>query len=203
MAAVGLPVGRADESVLAVETDLDDFLGLEDLDPEAFGLAAEPIGELGAADPLRETGEVVEEFGDAGLTADTGPLDDEGLDPLAGGVEGGGQTGGTAADDGQIVERVHVAGLESEFLGELGVRGLDQGAAVGEDDHRDDVLAVVGLLDDGETSGIGVDFHKVVLDAMLAEESFDPLTVAAPVRSVHRRAHACSLSGPRRSCFSR
>ncbi len=75
----------------------------EQLHAVPAGLLDEPVGQLAAADAVREAGVVVDPLGDAGLAAEAGLVHHDRLDALPGGVDGGRQSGRAAADDHQVV----------------------------------------------------------------------------------------------------
>ena len=81
----------------------------EKLHAEAFGLFAHTLGEFSAGNALGESGIVVDAFGGAGLAADAAALDNQSVHALAGGVDGGGETRRSTANDDQVV--VGAAGL--------------------------------------------------------------------------------------------
>ena len=58
--------------------------------------------ELGAADPGREAEVVLDPARRSGLAAERSALDDQGVEPLGGAVDGGGEAGGAGADDEQV-----------------------------------------------------------------------------------------------------
>src|SRR5437867_11718374 len=95
---------RHDLQVLAVRRDALDANGREKLDFIPPGLGDEAVGQLSSADALGETGVVVDALGDPGVSAERAFLDHEAVDALASGVDGGGEAGGSAADDDQVVE---------------------------------------------------------------------------------------------------
>jgi hypothetical protein len=80
------------------EVDLGDVVG-DELGAEALGLGAEFLHELGAHDPVREAGVVLDVTGDHELAAEGEPLDDERFQVGPGGVERSRVSGGAAADD--------------------------------------------------------------------------------------------------------
>src|SRR5207237_3444068 len=69
---------------------------------ELARLANGAAGELGAADPGREAEVVLDPARRSGLAAERGALDDQGVEPLGGAVNGGGEAGGAAANDEQV-----------------------------------------------------------------------------------------------------
>ena len=154
--------------------------GRQQLDAVASGLLGEAIGELGAADPLREAGVVVESLGDTRLPAERGPLDDQGAQVLAGGVDRRRQAGRPTADDHDVVGGAGCLTGESELLGELLVRGLRHVRPVGEDDRRDDLLAAVEGEDRLHLLGMRLEVDVAVRDALVAEEGLAATAVGAP-----------------------
>src|SRR3990170_4869183 len=148
--------------------------------------------------PSREAGVVVDPLRDAGLTAQGALLDDEGVDPLAGGVDGGGQAGGPTADDHEVVEGPLRLQREAQFAGELAVGRLGQQGAVGENNGGDNLLAVVLLTHELGCGGVLVDVDPIVGDAHLAQELLGAAAVGAPGRAVdldHLLAHGFLLQG--------
>ena len=72
----------------------------------------------------------------AGLAAGRGAFDEHRAQSLGGAVDGGGQAGGPAADDDQVVELLRRCGGQAQRVGQLGVGGFDEGVAAFGDDDR-------------------------------------------------------------------
>ena len=100
--------------------------GLQHLDAVALGLLHEAIGELGAADPLREPGIVVEPLRDARLSAEPLRVDDQRLEVLPGRVDRRSSDRWALRHDNQVVDVLHRLPLQTELLRQLLVRGLRQ-----------------------------------------------------------------------------
>ena len=110
------------------------------LRPERPRLLEGAVGEVGAADPAREAGVVADQRAGAGLAADRLLLDDQGGEPLRGGVDGRGEAGRPGAHDHDVV---HVVGRrrprQAEGVGDLEVGRVHQRrrrGGEGEHDHR-------------------------------------------------------------------
>src|SRR5579859_6594892 len=76
---------------------------VDDRRPESRGLVPEELHELGTLDPARETGVVLDIAGDHQLAERRVAGDDERREVGAGCVQGGGQPGGSGADDEDLV----------------------------------------------------------------------------------------------------
>ena len=75
----------------------------QELRAEPQGLAIAALGQLGAADAVREAGIVLDPRAGARLTTGRVQLDDQRAKPLGGGVHGRRQAGGAGAEDHQVV----------------------------------------------------------------------------------------------------
>src|SRR6185312_14341510 len=191
-------IGGVHDPVLSVDRDTGDLLGREDLDPEALCLCPKAVREVGAGYAFRESGEVVEALRDTGLAADAAAFNNQRLDALARRVERRGQAGRTAANNDEVVELALRRGLKPEFCCQLGVRRFHEVAAVAEHDRRDDVLAIVDALNEGESFGIAVHIDELVSDALFAKELLAALAVAAPVGAVEHNVGLGHGRSPRR-----
>ena len=107
---------------------------------------------------------------------------------LARRVNGRRQPGRPSSHDDQVVVLAPRLRAETELCGQLGVGGLDQDPAVGEDDGGDDALSLVDLADVLLSSGVRLDVHSVVRHELLAEELLGPAAVRAPLGSVDGEA---------------
>src|SRR5207342_1784147 len=74
--------------------------------------------------------------------------------------------------------------LEADLLGELLVGGFGKVGPIGEDDRRDDVVAVVALLHRSDPVGVDLDVVPLERDPLVAEEALGPSAVRAPARPV-------------------
>ena len=75
----------------------------EQLHLVAAGLGDESLGEVGAADAVRESRVVVDSLGDARLTAETAALDHDRVDALPRRVDRGREPRRAATDDREVV----------------------------------------------------------------------------------------------------
>jgi hypothetical protein len=83
-------------------------VGRDVLGAEAGRLGAELLHQLGAHDPVGETGIVLDIGGEHELPAGAGePLDDQRVQVGTGGVDGGGQAGRAGPDDDDVADGVH------------------------------------------------------------------------------------------------
>ena len=92
--------------------DVLDAHGAEQLDLVATRLGDEALGKIGAAHALGESRVVVDALGHAGLATEPAALDHDGVDSLPRRVDRGGEPGGAAADDCEVVAAA--LGLERE-----------------------------------------------------------------------------------------
>ena len=177
----GLGGDGASAAGLGARVDGCDGLGHKDLHAEALGLLAHLVGQVRAGDALGEAGVVVDALGGSGLAADTTALDDQGVHALAGGVDGGGQSGGSGADDDEIVVGTAGPGVDVQTGGQLGVAGLSQdGTAVVEYDGGDDLTATVELSDGNLGRRLLFDVHPTVGNAVFGKELLGASAIGAP-----------------------
>jgi hypothetical protein len=78
--------------------------GLLEAGAEARGLFAHVLRELEAVDAVREAGEIFHLARGGELAAGERSLEHEGIQAGAGGVNGGGETGATGADDDDVFD---------------------------------------------------------------------------------------------------
>ncbi len=108
--ALRLPALRVRLVLEGVRGEVDRIDGLgDDGGPEALGLLAHRIHELGAHDPFGETGEVLHirggrELSAGGDTRGHEALEHHGLELGASGVDGSGMGGGAGPDDEDVVD---------------------------------------------------------------------------------------------------
>src|SRR5215210_147240 len=74
--------------------------------------------------------------------------------------------------------------------------------SIGEHDRRDDVLAVVPLLDERHQVGLVLDVVPLVGDTLVREEALRTPTVAAPARPVHLDQFVVAHPAPRSDGWS-
>src|SRR5581483_9268484 len=176
---------RLDVDLVTVARHPADRDRLQHLDPVAPGLLDDPVGELGPADPVGEPGVVVQAFGHAGLPAETLAVDDQRLEVLASGIDGGGEPGGPPAHDDHVVDVLHRRARKPQLVGQLLVRGLREVRAVREDDRRNDVVAVVPALNDPLSLEVVLDIVPCEPDALVRQEPLRAPAVGAPARPVY------------------
>ena len=148
------PVGEADHPRRAPHLQAGDVGRGQDLGPELGRLAAGPVGELGAADPVGEAEVVLDPGALAGLPAGGLPLDQDGAQPLGGGVHGRAQPGRAAADDHRVVEAGGRGGRQADPGRQLLDARVDQGLALGGDHQRDAGLVQPGRLQQPPALGL-------------------------------------------------
>ena len=119
----------------------------QQLDLVATRLGDEALGQVSAADAVGKSGVVVDALGDAGLAAEPAALDHHGVDALAGGVDGGRETGRATADDREVVAAALGLQGQPELASQLLVGGVDEHVRPVEDDRRDRPATVLQLLD--------------------------------------------------------
>ena len=108
-----------------------------DAGPELLGLDDGPLGQLRARDPRREPQVVLDPGGGARLAAGGHGVDHDGVEPLGGAVDGGGQTARPGTDDEEVADRSRRRGLpETDHGGELGVARVAQHLLPAPDDDR-------------------------------------------------------------------
>lgn len=90
------------------EIDRLDGVGLN-AGAEFFGLLAHVVCEGESVDAVGKSGEVFNVGGDGELSAGLSALDDEGAEICAGGINAGGETGASGADDDEIFDGRHFA----------------------------------------------------------------------------------------------
>src|SRR5207248_9292901 len=179
-----LPGGQPDGAAPALRAQAGDLDGSEHFHAVPAGLRDEPVGQVAAADPLREARVVLDPLGDPGLAAQAALVDHDRVDALAGGVDGGGQPGRSAADDHQVVAGPVGDQAQAELGRQLVVTGLDRVAAVGEGDRRDRPAAILQSLNAGETVRILVDINPFERYPVLREKLLRALAVGAPRSAV-------------------
>jgi hypothetical protein len=128
------------------------------------------VGQFAAADSFNEAGVDVDALGGAGLAPDAALLDDQSLDPLSGGIQGRAESGGAAAHDHQVVRLSFGFGADAQFGRQFGVGRFDEYRADFKDYGRDDLLAVVQLLDALAAFFVFVNVDPIVADTLLAKK---------------------------------
>ena len=86
--------------------------------------------------PVGEAEVVLDPASSAGLPAGRGLFDQHGLQAFGGAVHRGGQAGGPAADDRQVVHLQRRARGQAEHRGQFGVGRIDERLALLGDHHR-------------------------------------------------------------------
>lgn len=94
---------------VAAEVDAGDVVG-DELGAEAVGLLAQVVHQVGAGNAVGEAGEVLHLGGGHQCTAGLAALNEQRCEVGAGGVEGGGVSGGSGTDDCQAA-RIGQEGL--------------------------------------------------------------------------------------------
>ena len=164
-----------------VDRDVLDAHRAEEFHLVAAGLRDEALGEVSAADALRESRVVVDALGDARLAAQPAALDHDGVDALARRVDRGGEARRSAADDRQVVAAT--LGLEREP--ELAARAPRWSARRARRSRRRRSSGSTGrpFCNSSTCCSAGcvlVDVDPVVFDPLLGEKSLRPLAVRAP-----------------------
>ncbi len=129
-------VGEAHRARRTVDLEPHHLTGGDHLRAELGGLAPRPIGQLRTRQSAREAQVVLDPRTLPRLTAGRGPFHQHRAQALGGAVDGRAESGGTAADDDQIVEITHRFGAEPDAARQLAVGGLQQRLPVGGDHHR-------------------------------------------------------------------
>ena len=169
-----------DNLVLSHRVDRGDGLGGQDLHAEALDLGPDPVGELAAADSVREARIVVDPLGYAGLAPDAAALDDKRVDAFAGRVQGRRESGWPSPYDYQIIVLPLGPGADSQLGGQLSVGGLHEDGAILEHDGRYYLPAVVGLVDVPAAFLVLVYVYPGIRDALLAQKLLRASAVGAP-----------------------
>src|ERR1039457_4886590 len=117
--------------------------------------------------PGREPRVVVDPLGNASLTAQPAALDHDGVDALTCGIDCGGEPGGAATDDREVVAPALGLEREPELARQLLVGRLDEHVGPVKDDRRNRAASLLQLLDVLQGGGIVVDVHPLVGDALL------------------------------------
>ena len=106
-----------------------------------------PEGELRPADALGEPRVVADQGAGSGLSADRLLLDDQGLEALGGGVHRGGQPRRSGPDDDQVEHLVLGRRRgQTEGIGDLEVRGVEQRGVLGREEQHHDRQTVQSIL---------------------------------------------------------
>ena len=107
--------------------EADDGVAVDHLGAEQDRLLERPGGQLGAADPTRETEIVADHRAGAGLAAHRDRLDERGAQSLRLGVHRGGEPGRSTADDDDVVDhRRRDAVRGAERVGDVDVGRVDE-----------------------------------------------------------------------------
>ena len=204
----GLDVGRAVEqhrAHRAAGLEADDVAGQHHLGAEPGRLRHRAVGEVGAGEALGEAEVVLDRRALPGLAARGVALDDDGLQPLGGGVHRGGEAGRAGADDAEVVERLLGPGAQAERVGELDRGGGAERGAVG--DQRPPAgrpaprrrgRAAAGLV-------VALDLEPAVGHVVVGEERLDLVRVCSDQRwpttrtSESRSGWPCAQSRSRSS----
>jgi hypothetical protein len=126
LGADALTSGEAQDGVRPIRLEPLDRDRRQHLHPVAPRLGDEPLRQLGAPDALWEAGVVVHSLRDARLPAERAAVDDQGADPLACRVDGGGEPRRPASDDGEVIGGAIRLQLESEAPGQVPVQRSQQ-----------------------------------------------------------------------------
>src|SRR5436305_2438999 len=99
MAGVG-----GDKMSVQIIANLDDVLGREQFDAEAFGLLDDAFGKLRAGDTFGKARVVVQPFGDTRLPSQAAALNNQHIKAVPRRVDGGSKSGGATTHDDQVVK---------------------------------------------------------------------------------------------------
>ena len=130
MAGYLAAIGELEKAVLAVNAHAGGALG-DKLSAEARGLGVGAAAEIGAGDAGRKAEIVLDAGAGAGLPAGRFGLDDDSAEAFTGAVDRGGETGGTCADDDDVVEILCSLNAEADATGQSLEIRVDKDGAVG------------------------------------------------------------------------
>jgi hypothetical protein len=112
------------------------FARQQNFGAKAAHLLVRALGQLGAADTGRKAQIILDPRAAAGLATERVALDQHGLQPFGGTVDGGAQTGRAGAVDRQVVFGTRGIAEPAELLGDLPNRWTLQAGAIREEAHR-------------------------------------------------------------------
>jgi hypothetical protein len=138
------------------------------------------IGKLGARHALGETGVVIDAITDGGLAAEGARIDDDRVDALTGGVDGCRQPGGSAPHDHQVVGEPRRFQGEPDAARQHFVSGVHLMRAVAMDNRRNDLCAVLQLLEMFDRTRSFVNVDVLVWNPMRRKELLHALAVRTP-----------------------
>jgi hypothetical protein len=138
------PVGEPYGPRTAVDLESRHLARGEDLGTELRGLPAGPVGELRPRHAVGEAEVVLDPGTLPGLPAGRRPLHEHGPQPLRGSVHGGPQSGGSAADDDEVVEVRGRCRREPHLRGQFGRLRLHQGRPLRRDHQREPLPVLPG-----------------------------------------------------------
>ena len=147
---------------------------------EAPGLRHGPVREVGAGEALREPEVVLDRRALAGLAAGRFALDDDGPQSFRRAVYGRRKTGGPAADDAEVVQRLLGARPQAERIGEVERRRRTQRLLVG-DEHEWEVCGVrFGRVVQPECFVVAFEIEPLVWHVVAREECLDLVATVRP-----------------------
>ena len=154
--------------------------GQHHLGPEPCCLRHRAVGQVGPGEALGEAEIVLDRCALGGLPARGVALDDHGLQALGGGVDRGGQTGGTGAHDAQVVELPFGPGVQPQGVGQLDGGRSAQRDPVGQGHHRQ--VAHPGSRQLEQAAGLVALLHlqPPVRDVVAGEEGLDLVGALRP-----------------------
>ncbi len=203
-----LPGRQAGHQVFAVGLDSGDRYRWQEFHPIAAGLGNEPVGQLGAGDPLGEPRVIVDPVADPRLAAEGAGVNDDGVDAFPGGVDGSSQPGLPAADNDQIVGGPIRLEGQAETGGQGFVARVHLMGTVRVDHRGNDLPASLQLFKPLDRLRIGVNVDAGIADPVSGQELLHPFAVRAPggpdnsegraMRTGHHVSHPPSVTPPPR-----
>src|SRR5258708_7247102 len=181
---IGVTGVGGDKMSIHIVADPYHVLRREQLHAIAFGLLDDTFRELGSRYAFREARVVIQAFGDTRLTTQATTFDDQHIEAITCSINSGREGSGTTTYDNQVIEFTFGFGLESQFRGQFSIGWFNQDQTVVEDDGGNAQAAVLHLLHIGLAFFILLNVDKIIVDALLSQESFAAFAIAAPIGTI-------------------
>src|SRR5258708_20859179 len=129
-------VGHFDDAIGAFDADAGGFLRRKNCHAEASGFHYGAAGEVASTEAGGKAEIIFDAGAEARLAARGFAFDHDRAEAFGSAVNGGGEAGGAATDDGEVVKFNVGVGAQADFFGDVGGGGFAEFCAVGKNHQR-------------------------------------------------------------------